>query len=111
MKYNRPLTEEVPVGKRIEIYKQALDIVVKKKYYNYGLSDSYLCLLLPTLLYELSDFREQKTPWMFYQTPYGFTELTDDVIHEIVNSEDSRITRIEFLKESISKLENNEQIQ
>lgn len=105
--YKERLTKIVPPNIRLEVYKIALEYVKKWEELTFGLETPQLCFLLPTILYNQSHFQLRKVKWYFEATTFGFPELTIEWISKIekYNSISDEL-RIEFLKESINKLEN-----
>jgi len=102
-----PQKQEVNKEKRLEIYKDALDIYQNNPKKLEGLG-SGLCLLLPSLLWNLSSYMDddpQRKSWDYDDTVILFPEL-----RLFIESSPNIITeekRIEFLKESIKALTTN----
>jgi hypothetical protein len=99
------LKKELPPHIRLEVYKEALEIV-KKGQWVFGLTSFGLCLILPCVLWGLKHFMED-TPgggeWGLRDTPKAFPELTEEWLFKIRGNK----VRIAFLEESIKQLEND----
>lgn len=103
----------VPRKIRLEVYKEALEIMTKK---TEGHSEEYdhlgsgLCLLLPVLLWGLKDFRSDFvnkngiTVWDWRDTSNMFPELTEEAIDSIEGDEkESNFKRKYLLNSFIEK--------
>ena len=112
---NEHLTLEsvIPEEIRLECYKEALEIIEQKKDV-YGLDyDTALCLLLPCILWNLDDYRDDSPLdeiWNYRDTQTAFKELVEhdlfyDLYHGAIYHEDIEETRITILKDSIKELE------
>jgi hypothetical protein len=101
------LEKELPPHIRLEVYKEALEIV-KKEQWVFGLTSFGLCLILPCVLWGLKHFMDD-TPgggeWELRDTPKAFPELTEEWLNKI--KREGKIGRVFFLEESIKKLEND----
>jgi hypothetical protein len=99
--------EVVPLKIRLGVYKEALDII-KKGDMKYGLGSFSLCLLLPSILWNLSSFL-YKSPsgkrWLSDETNIMFPEL-DTFLTKGSNGKYSNKERIEFLERIVVKLTN-----
>ena len=105
----------VPENIRLSVYRKAAEII-REKIWLYQLSEPYLCLLLPCILWELNSFLD-KDPndniWHDPDTTLMFPELTKDVIRSIESTNtvnEANNLRLEFLKQFIANLtaQNNE---
>ena len=115
--------QEVPIGIRLEVYKEVLDLI--KKYPQYDKHDNMineeqyegtgrgLCILLPCKLWNLrhnmlnSDgsitFHKD---WYYYQTPIMFPELCQYLSQlSYSNGYEKYLLRIEFLEAIINNIE------
>lgn len=91
----------IPKQKRIKVYKQALDILIKNKPLPSELQTPYLCLLLPCLAFKLECYLNilpNGEDWYPYHAQIMFPELKTflkrGTYGEYTNEE-----RIAFLKE------------
>jgi hypothetical protein len=105
------LKKELPPHIRLEVYKEALEIV-KKEQWVFGLTSFGLCLILPCVLWGLNHFEDDMPgggEWAYDDTPKAFPEFTHEWWRRIVikTSEDANKVRIAFLEESIKQLEND----
>jgi hypothetical protein len=105
------LKKELPPHIRLEVYKEALEIV-KKGQWVFGLESFGLCLILPCVLWGLKHFQDDMPgggEWAYDDTPKAFPEFTPEWWRRIVTktSEDINKVRIAFLEESIKQLEND----
>ena len=103
----------IPKKIRLQVYIDTLAYINKnfreKGYTNKPESNDGLCLLLPAILWGLSDYG-QNTPneegWSFTDTSIAFPELTEEIIEEIIASHDSVKYRKELLARFILELTN-----
>jgi len=103
--------QEVPPNIRLEVYKEALQLIQsdtdRSKRNKLGIG---LCLLLPVLLWELECYCSKLSNgrvWFYDQITKMFPELTSkkiDIITRTHADQRDKI-RIEFLKEMIQRLE------
>lgn len=115
-KYNEPLSKEVPLELRLDIYKKALHFVS-----NYGnielpgrLIYPELCLLLPVILYNFDHYSSMfgNADFSHKKTKIAFPELNKKFFSEIEsypsNSclEESNIVRKRYLQYWITEIEN-----
>lgn len=107
----RNLGQVVPAEIRLEVYKQALEIIQKQKDV-FNLGKSYgLCILFPCCLWDLDDFLDNapdSNGWSFYKTIKSFPELTDEMIKRITSKETEEKAdkcRVRLLKKFIVQLE------
>lgn len=105
------LLQEVPKDIRLEVYKEALDIISNNIRHESG-SGFSLCLLLPCLLWDLDwycNLAPDKDSWDWRDTTKAFPELTKDIITNIITYNNDNETkrnkiRINFLQDSIKLL-------
>jgi hypothetical protein len=101
------LEKELPPHIRLEVYKEALEIVREggQRYNEFG---EGLCLLLPCVLWGLTSFLKNSptnTTWNARKTPKAFPELTEEWLNRI--RREGKLGRVFFLEESIKQLEND----
>ena len=105
----------VPENIRLSVYKKAA-VIIREKFWFSQLSEPYLCLLLPCILWELNSFLD-KDPndniWQDSNTPLMFPELTKDVIRSVertTTKTEANNLRLKFLNQFIANLttQNNE---
>jgi len=103
------LLKEVPKDIRLEVYKEALDIIINNKIIKSN-SGYNLCILLPCLLWDLEDYWDispNGETWHYQETIKAFPELTQKFINninKITNINDRHNMRINLLQTSIKLL-------
>lgn len=100
----------VPEDIRLEVYKEALDII-KRGEHRYCINGFFLCFLLPCVLWDLGDYLDDSpsdNTWSFKDTTTLFPEISH-WIFDITNSSTTQVAhqrRILCLEEAIQKLTN-----
>ncbi len=109
-KHIKNLGEVVPAKIRLEVYKEALEII-EKNLWKSGTNGHGLCVLLPCCLWNLISFLD-KAPdgkdWKYQATTISFPELDSKILNKLnkTNTEkEINKLRIKFLKKFIVKLE------
>lgn len=106
------LKKPIPIDIRIEVYKDAIDIIKNNIKHDTLTTNSIsaLCLLLPCILWDL-DHWLQDTPagidWNHNDVPKAFPEIkqwTEEAYKFGGNSNNKNLKRIEVLQNAINKL-------
>ena len=104
MKYNyqEDLNKKVPDEIRLSVYKDAIKIIEKGEIV-FGLSEFYLCLMLPCILYDLNHYmgkRHNGNDWHLHDVQIAFPEIAP-YIADIVKSIDGNKLRLKALNEIV----------
>ena len=107
------LRQEVPIELRLETYKEALNYLIANKNTSDPVYGSGLCLVLPCILWGLTDcddYAPNGMDWLWQHTPIAFPEIKEWVERAKYIREETSVVRqirIEALQTIITELENN----
>lgn len=100
--YSGDLESSIPAEVRLEVYKKALHYVEETKDHmkDFNLSVPALCLLLPCILWELTDYLNnyEGKSWRFLDTATAFPEIKEGVA-ELMKLENTSGYRSEGMRE------------
>lgn len=105
----KSLKDVVPKHIRLSVYKQAIKLIETNQYVS-QMSSFGLCLLFPSLLWDLecfTDFAPSGIDWEYQDTRIAFPELTKSNLEKIYyyHDDDKNNIRLDLLKEFVSELE------